>query len=192
MKSSTCCIAVCALLVMMLTGCRREMFVQPRSNPLGENNNYSDGAASRPLPPHAVPNDQTNLEEVFDTGLIGTNPIAEFPYPITRTVLERGKQRFEIACIPCHGRTGEGDGIVVQRGFPAPPSYGIPRLREMPVGHFVNVMARGYGVMFPQAERVTPDDRWAIAAYIRALQLSQAAPLAVVPEADKSQLTSTP
>ena len=132
------------------------------------------------------------MNDAFDTGVVGTNPVAEFPYPITRAMLERGKERFEIACIPCHGRTGEGNGVVVQRGFPAPPSYGIQRLREAPVGHFVNVMARGYGAMFPQAERVTPEDRWAIAAYIRALQLSQQAPLSVVPADEKSQLIAMP
>jgi cytochrome c553 len=181
-----------AALVLTQAGCRRDMIIQPKSDPLGENNTFSDGADSRPLPPNAVPYSQTSLSEAFAAGVIGTNPVVSFPFSITRVVLERGQQRFEVACAPCHGRTGEGDGMVVQRGFPAPPSYGIERLREAPVGHFVNVMARGYGVMFPQAERVTPEDRWAIAAYIRALQLSQEAPLSAVPNDEKSQLSSLP
>jgi hypothetical protein len=182
----------CTTLVLMFTGCRRDMIIQPKSDPLGGNNAFADGADSRPLPPHVIPQDQTSLSEAFDTGVIGTNPVASFPFPITRAVLEHGKQRFEIACTPCHGRTGGGDGVVVQRGFPAPPSYDIERLREAPVGHFVNVMARGYGVMFSQAERVTPEGRWAIAAYIRALQLSQQAPLSAVPDDEKAQLSSMP
>jgi len=164
--------AACLALAAMSTGCRRDMFDQPKSNPLRESDLFSDHAASRPIPPHTITRD-ASVDDSFYTGLNGTNPASAFPYPITRDVLERGRQRFEINCAPCHGFTGEGNGIIVHRGFPSPPSYHLDRLREAPAGHFVDVMTHGYGAMLSQAERVAPEDRWAIAAYIRALQLSQ-------------------
>src|SRR5205823_15043450 len=104
---------------------------------------------------------------------------------------ERGRQRFEINCSPCHGRTGQGNGMIVQRGFPAPPSYHIDRLRQAPVGHFYDVITQGYGIMYSYAERVAPADRWAIAAYIRALQLSQHATLADLSPNERAQLEAT-
>jgi mono/diheme cytochrome c family protein len=97
----------------------------------------------------------------------------EFPFPITRDVLNRGRQRFEIYCVPCHGYTGDGDGLVVQRGFNPPPSYNTDRLRQAPVGHFFDVMTNGFGAMPSYAAQIPVPDRWAIVAYIRALQLSQ-------------------
>ncbi|HEY9510826.1 MAG TPA: cytochrome c, partial [Verrucomicrobiae bacterium] len=129
--------------------------------------------ASRPIVPNTVARGHLNEDEAFYTGKVGTNLVTEFPFPITRGVLERGRQRFEIYCAPCHGRTGEGNGMIVQRGFPPPPSYHIDRLRAAPIGHFYDVITHGYGVMYPYAARVEPHDRWAIAAYIRALQLSR-------------------
>jgi mono/diheme cytochrome c family protein len=103
------------------------------------------------------------------------------PPPVTLALLERGQQRFDIDCAPCHGRAGEGDGMVVQRGFPHPPSYFSDKLRQAPIQHFYDVITNGYGVMFPYADRVAPADRWAIVAYIRALQASSSAQLADVP-----------
>jgi mono/diheme cytochrome c family protein len=100
------------------------------------------------------------------------------PPPVTAALLARGQQRFDIFCAPCHGRTGDGHGMIVERGFPAPPSYHIDRLRQAPAQHFYDVITNGYGVMFSYAQRVPPDDRWAIAAYIRALQASQDIPVA--------------
>lgn len=170
------------------TGCRRDMFNQPKSKPLGVNDFFPDGAASRPVPPHTVARGHLNEDEAFYTGMVGTNLVTEFPFPITRAVLERGRERFDIYCAVCHGRTGEGNGMIVQRGFPAPPSYHIDRLRNAPVGHFYDVMTRGYGVMYSYASRVEPKDRWAIAAYIRALQLSRHASLDDVPPAERAQL----
>ncbi len=180
-----------AVLVAVI-GCRRDMFNQPKSNPLRESDFFPDGAASRPIPPHTVSRDDLQNDEAFYTGMIGTNLITDFPIQITREVLERGRQRFEINCVPCHGETGEGNGIVVQRGFPAPPSYHIERLRTAPVGHFFDVMTRGYGAMFSYASRVTPEDRWAIAAYIRALQLSENASLADVPTNEIARIQTMP
>ena len=103
------------------------------------------------------------------------------PPPVTMALLERGRQRFDINCSPCHGRLGEGDGMIVQRGFPRPPSYNIERLRNVPSQHFYDVITHGYGIMYSYADRVEPVDRWAIAAYIRALQASASASLSDVP-----------
>lgn len=186
------CVAILLLFVSSLAaaGCRRDMFQQPKSNPLAASDFFEDGAASRPIPPHTVARNDLEDDEAFYTGMIGTNLVTTFPAPVTREMLERGRERFEINCVPCHGETGDGDGFVVQRGFPAPPSYQLARLQNAPVGHFFDVMTRGYGVMSPYASRVTPSDRWAIAAYIRALQLSQHATLADVPPDDVKELTS--
>lgn len=111
---------------------------------------------------------------------------APSPPPVTLALLERGRQRFDINCSPCHGRDGEGNGMIVQRGFPRPPSYFIDRLRNVPSQHFYDVITHGYGVMYSYADRVQPADRWAIAAYIRALQASTDAPASAVP-ADKRE-----
>lgn len=175
------------ILVSLGVGCRRDMFDQPRSGPLRESDFFPDGSASRPLPLHTVARNESG-DEATRTGSVGTNLIVEFPFPVTRQILERGRERFEIHCAPCHGKAGDGNGMVVQRGFPAPPSYHTQRLREAPIGHFFDVMTRGYGVMYSQAARVPIQDRWAIAAYIRALQLSQNATLADLPAAEREGL----
>jgi cytochrome c553 len=164
------------------------MFDQPRLDTLQESELFADGGVSRPLPPHTVARGQLNEDDVFYTGKIGTNLVAAFPTPVTREMLARGRERFDIYCANCHGQTGEGNGMIVQRGFPAPPSYHTDRLREAPVGHLFDVMTRGYGVMYPQASRVSVPDRWAIAAYIRALQLSRNATLDDVPPGERLQL----
>ncbi len=173
---------------LLITGCRRDMFDQPRSKPLGASGFFSDGAASQPLPPNTVARGYLRDDEAFYRGAIGTNLIIEFPFSITREILRRGQERFEIYCAACHGRTGDGNGVIVQRGFPAPPSYHTERLRAAPVGHFYDVMTRGFGVMYSQASRVPPNDRWAIAAYIRALQLSQHAQPTDIPADQRAKL----
>ena len=105
------------------------------------------------------------------------------PPPVTLALLQRGRERFRIDCTPCHSELGDGHGMIVQRGFPAPPSYHIDRLRDAPTQHFYDVMTHGYGAMYSFAGRVAPEDRWAIAAYIRALQLSQHPPTDAVEQA---------
>lgn len=178
-----------AAMISLFTACRRDMFNQPRSNPLGESDFFQDGAASRPIPPHTVARDDLEHDEAFYTGMIGSNVVTTIPISITSESLEHGRECYEIYCVPCHGKMGEGNGIAVQRGFPAPPSYHIGRLRNAPIGHFFDVMTRGYGVMYPYASRITPKERWEIAAYIRALQLSEHATLADVPTNEIAQLT---
>jgi len=175
--------------VFALTGCRRDMFSQPSEKPLERSAFFRDNQmASRPLPAHTVARGQLNDDEAFYTGKIGARLITQFPMPVTREMLRRGQQRFDIYCAPCHGRTGEGNGMIPQRGYPAPPSYHTDRLRTAPVGHFFDVITHGYGVMYPYASRVEPADRWAIAAYIRALQLSRDAKITDVPNDDRAQL----
>ena len=119
-------------------------------------------------------------------GIVAHDEAPTAPPPITLALLERGQQRFDIYCAPCHGRTGDGHGMIVQRGFPPPPAYDIERLREAPVQHFYDVVTNGYGAMYSYAARVAPADRWAITAYIRALQASATAQLSDVPP-DKRQ-----
>lgn len=177
------------LLLFSVTGCRRDMFLQPSEKPLERSDFFRDNQmASRPLPPHTVARGHLEEDEAFYTGKIGDKLVTSFPIPITREVLLRGRERFDIYCAPCHGRTGDGGGMIPQRGFPAPPSYHIDRLRTAPAGHIFDVITHGYGVMYSYAARVDPADRWAIAAYIRALQLSHDAKLADVPEAERAQL----
>lgn len=176
-------IALCA------AGCRRDMFHQPSERPLQRSAFFRDNdMASRPLPPHTVARGHLDADDAFYTGKVDGKLVTTFPFRITREVLLRGQERFNIYCAPCHGRTGDGRGMIPQRGFPQPPSYHIQRLREAPVGHFFDVITHGYGIMFSYASRVDPRDRWAIAAYIRALQLSQDAKLSDVPSQDQAKL----
>lgn len=118
--------------------------------------------------------------------------MTEFPFPVTKEVLLRGQERYDIYCAPCHGRTGYGDGMVVRRGFSAPPSYHQSRLREAPVGHFFDVITNGFGAMYAYGDRITPEDRWALIAYVRALQLSQDANMKDVPASEREALKNAP
>ncbi len=165
--------ALAALAAAAAVGCRQDMFNQPKVRPLQASTFFADGRASRPLPEDTVARGDLRADELLATGRIGGVVADEFPFPITKAILDRGQQRFDIFCSPCHGRTGYGDGMIVQRGFKAPPSFHSDRLRQAPAGHFFDVMTNGFGVMYDYRSRVPPDDRWAIAAYIRALQLSQ-------------------
>lgn len=173
------------------TGCRKGMVNQQHLKPLAEEPFFKDGSASRPIPPHTVARGHLNADEHFFEGQIGGRLVTTFPAPVTREMIAHGREGFEISCAVCHGRSGGGDGMIVQRGFPPPPSLHEKRLRNAPVGHFFDVITNGYGVMYPHASRVTPDERWAIIAYIRALQLSQHATLDDVDPAGRKQLQTT-
>lgn len=178
-----------ALVVVAGLGCRPDMYNQPRYKTYAEDRFFRDGASARPLPVHTVARGHADLDTEYFTGLTDEGKLVEtLPQPVTRAMLQRGRERFDIYCAVCHGRTGEGNGMIVQRGFPAPPSYHTPRLRTAPVGHFYNVITNGYGVMYSYAARVEPDDRWAIAAYIRALQLAQNGTVDDVPTAERTAL----
>ena len=153
------------------------MVDQQKLKPLAEENFFADGRGSRLPPPHTIARGQLREDDQFYTGKVGDQLAATFPLPVTRQLLARGRERFEIYCAVCHGATGASDGMIVQRGFPQPPSLHEQRLCDAPPGHFFDVITNGYGVMYSYAARVSPEDRWAIAAYIRALQLSQHATL---------------
>jgi len=130
----------------------------------------------------------TGPEELLYTGKVNGALAEAFPFPVTREILDRGRERFDIYCTPCHGLSGDGDGMIVQRGFRRPPSLHIDRLRAAPAGHFFDVITNGFGVMYPYDYRVAPRDRWAIVAYIRALQLSRQASISEVPAAERRRL----
>ncbi len=179
---------VAALTALLAAGCRQDMHVQPRYQPLDATNFFGDGRSARPPVPGTVARGELRINEAEYTGMVNGVPVDAFPFPITRQELETGRERYNIYCSPCHDYTGDGHGFVVQRGFPPPPSYHIDRLRNAPVGHFFDVMTRGYGTMYSYADRVSVHDRWCIAAYIRALQLSEHGTLNDVPEKDRGQL----
>lgn len=181
--------AVLCASMFCLCGCRKEMWVQPKYKPLDMSEFFSDTMSARALPQGTVALGEYHTNESFYTGLVGTNLVQQFPLPITAALLRRGQERYDIYCAVCHGSDGDGDGIIVQRGFPRPPSYHIERLRRAPIGHFFRVITEGYGVMYPYATRVAPDDRWKIAAYIRALQLSRHATLQDAPPKAREELT---
>ena len=178
-----------AALALWLTGCRMDMHEQPKYLPYEPTTFFDDGRSERPVVPGTVARGQLRLDELLYTGKENGALSNRFPFPITRQDLERGRQRYNIYCTPCHDYTGSGRGIVVQRGFPPPPSYHIDRLRQAPVGHFFDVMTSGYGSMYSYASRIEPEDRWRIAAYIRVLQLSEHSTVQDVPESERQKLT---
>jgi mono/diheme cytochrome c family protein len=159
--------------VLCTTACRQDMHNQPRYKPLAATAFFDDGRASRPAIDDTVARGQLHLDPARYTGKENGKDIDFFPIQITAADIARGQQRFDIFCSPCHGRLGDGHGMIVSRGLRQPPSYHDARLVNAPVGHFFDVMTNGYGAMYSYASRVPVDDRWRIAAYIRALQLSQ-------------------
>ena len=179
--------ALSAMVAMaLLSSCRIDMHVQPKQNPLSRSDFYPDQRSARPLVEGTVARGQLQADQYFYTGKIGNNPGDSMPFPVTKQVLERGRERYDIFCAPCHSRLGDGEGFVPSRGFSRrPPSYHIPRLEKAPLGYFFDVMTNGYGVMPDYASQIPPDDRWRIVAYIRALQLSQNATVNDVPPGQK-------
>lgn len=176
--------AASALGMIALTGCHIDMWIQPKVKPLQQSDFFADGQASRPLVAHSVDRDHFWTDNGRYTGYEGKQVVDQFPFRITRDDLKRGEERFEIFCSPCHGRLGNGQGMIAQRGFALrrnPASYHTDKLRKAPVGHFYDVITNGFGTMYSYASRVEPDDRWRIVAYIRALQRSQNAKPTDVP-----------
>ena len=170
------------LAIMGSVGCRLDMHVQPRYNPLAKSDFFSDKRAARPLIEGTVARGDERADDYFYTGKVGSADGEDMPFPVTQEVLERGRVRYDIYCSPCHSRVGDGNGVIPSRGFSRlPPSYHIERLRKAPVGYFFDVATNGYGIMLNYSSQVSVRDRWCIAAYIRALQLSQNATMADVP-----------
>jgi mono/diheme cytochrome c family protein len=161
------------------------MHDQPRFKPLARNDFFSDIRSARPQVEGTIARGQWANDTYFYTGKIGNQPGDAIPFPVTQQVLARGQERYNIFCAPCHSRVGDGNGMIVQRGFRAPPSYHTDRLRNAPLGYFYDVISNGFGAMPEYASQVPPRDRWDIVAYIRALQLSQHATVADVPSGQK-------
>lgn len=169
-----------------------DMQDQPRSEAYEKSEFFDNKMASRPPIEGTVARGALRENVALYTGKNGTGPQAALvdtmPVEVNEQVIKRGQERFNAFCAACHGMTGKGDGMVVRRGFRAPPPMTNDRLLEAPVGHFFDVMTNGFGAMPDYASQISPEDRWAIVAYIRALQLSQRAPLASVPEAERQKL----
>src|SRR6516162_1383946 len=169
------------LAILALAGCRQDMHDQPRYKPLAESDFYEDLRSARTPVEGTVARGQLHEDAYLYSGKMGNNPGDYMPFPVTEEVLLRGRERFDIYCSPCHSRLGDGRGMIVQRGFRAPPSYHTERLRNAPLGYFFDVMTQGFGAMPEYASQIPARDRWAIVAYIRALQLSQHATSSDVP-----------
>ena len=178
-------------LVGCLAGCHRDMQNQPRYEPLEPSTFFADGMSARPLVAGTVARGQLNEDEAFFTGKEESKFVAELPVEADRELLLRGQERFNIYCSMCHAATGDGNGMIVQRGFRRPPSLHIERLRNAPAGHFFDVITGGFGAMPSYAAQIEPRDRWTIVAYVRALQLSQNAQLDDVPADERAKLEET-
>ena len=183
-EATGCAVAV----LLLLAGCRQDMQDQPKYVPLRPTDFFDDHRSARPIPQYTVARGHLNADTEFYTGKQGDKSVERFPFPITRDVLARGQERFNIYCSPCHDRLGTGDGMVVRRGFRKPPSYHIDRLRQASDGYIFDVITNGFGAMPDYAAQVAPRDRWAIVAYVRALQYSQNAALADVPPDKRGEL----
>jgi mono/diheme cytochrome c family protein len=173
------------LAIAATLGCRIDMHIQPYYRPMDKSDFFGDARSARPPVEGTVARGDLRADSYFYTAKIGSTTGDYMPFPVTKEVLERGRERYNIICAPCHGRVGDGNGFIPTRGFRQPPSFHIDRLRKVPVGYFFDVDTHGYGVMPDYAEQVEPRDRWCIAAYIRALQLSQNAKQNDIPQGQK-------
>lgn len=173
-----------------VAGCRQDMHNQPRYEAMEAGPFFADDRASRPAVPGTVSREDREFDTPFLTGVAGGTPVTHGPLPTTPTLLQRGRERYGIYCVPCHDGAGTGRGMIVQRGFRQPPSFHQDRLREAADGYLFDVITRGFGVM-PSYRVVPPADRWAIIAYVRALQLSQHAPIRTLAPEDVIALGGT-
>ncbi len=195
--------ALCLLPTAVLTtGCRQDMHDQPKYTPLRPSNFFNDGRSARPLVEGTVARGQLKEDDLLFTGKSGgaTTPTGQaasgqgfadtFPFPVTQAVMDRGQERYNIFCSMCHDRTGNGQGMVVRRGYRQPPSLHLERLRQAPAGYFFDVMTNGFGAMPDYASQIPVKDRWAIIAYIRALQLSEQGTVNQLSPAEREKLNS--
>jgi hypothetical protein len=170
------------LVIVAFSACRLDMQIQPRQNPLSRSDFFADQRSERPPVEGTVARGQLREDAYFYTGKAGNGAGDYMPFPVTKAVLEHGRERYNIYCSPCHSMVGDGNGFIPSRGFARkPPSYHIPRLQKAPLGYFYDVITNGFGTMPDYASQISPQDRWDIVAYIRALQLSQNATKADVP-----------
>ena len=182
-RSAPVIVAAC-----LAAACRQDMHDAPRYEPLEASTLFVDGRSARTPVANTIARGTLREDEHLYQGTINGQLTDMFPMPVTAEMLFRGRERFNVFCAPCHGRTGQGNGMVVQRGFRAPPSFHDERLRNAPIGYYVNVETNGFGAMSDYSAQVPPADRWAIAAYIRALQFSQRAVVDDVPADRRGEL----
>ncbi|MBV9744340.1 MAG: cytochrome c [Acidobacteriia bacterium] len=179
--------------VFLVVGCRQDMQDQPKYIPLRPSAFFADGRSERPLIAGTVARGHLEDDALFYTGKGPDGKfVDQFPFPVTKDVVLRGQQRFTIYCTPCHDRNGNGQGMVVRRGFRHPPSYHIDRLRQVPNGYIFDVITNGFGAMPTYAAQIQPSDRWAIVSYLRALQASQMGTIDDVPQEARAQLNGAP
>ncbi len=190
MKISAALFAGVACCALTISGCdyslRQDMANQPYNRPLSSSDFFADGRSERPLLENTVAHGALE-NDVYNVG----KDYAGYPLPVNEKLLQRGQERYKIFCSPCHGLQGDGNGMAAVRGMKHPPSYHIDRLRQVPNGYFYDVMTNGFGVMYSYSERIPPSDRWAIIAYLRALQLSRNAKSSDLPESLRQKLTNS-
>ncbi len=179
-------------LALMTTGCRQDMFEEPKYRPLAESQFFADGRSARPVPAGTVEYGRTSEGEAIENGTTNGQFVATIPLPVNEAFLTRGKERFDIYCSPCHGRIGDGHGMIAKRGFLLPADLHSDRVRNAPPGYLYAVIANGYGSMPDYGTQIGVHDRWAIVAYIRALELSRRATLADAPPDQRAKLEGAP
>lgn len=176
---------VLLVLIVVTAGCRLDMHIQPYYRPFAKSDFFADNRSARMPVAGTVARGDLRADTYLYTGKINGNPGDYVPFPVTDEDLARGRERYNIYCTPCHGRVGDGNGFIPSRGYRRPPSFHIDRLRKAPIGYFFDVDTNGYGVMPDYAAQIEVHDRWRIAAYIKALQLSQNAPASDIPAGQK-------
>jgi cytochrome c553 len=182
-------LAAMVIAAAALTACRQDMQDQPKFPPYRPSTFFDDDRSERPLIEGTIARGHLDDDVAYYTGMgPDGKPVNEFPFPVTREVMERGQQRFNVYCTPCHDRTGSGNGMVVRRGYKHPPSYYSDQVRKLANGFIFDVITRGFGAMPDYAAQVPVADRWAIVAYIRALQMSESATISDVPPDERAKL----
>jgi mono/diheme cytochrome c family protein len=185
-RFSACCLAA----GLLAAGCRQDMHDQPKFKPYAKSDFFADQRASRPVVDGTIARGQLREDAVLYTGKAAGKPVDVFPFAVSAAVMERGQERFDIFCSPCHGRTGAGDGMIVRRGYRKPPTFHQDRLRQAAPGYTFDVITSGFGAMPDYAQQIPVRDRWAIVAYIKALQRSQNAAVGSVPAEARAALES--
>ena len=175
-------------LVLLASACANTMTDQVKCTTYGQIDGFQDGACAQPLADGVVAADAVVDNPALTTGIVNDQYVTDFPVPVTPDLLQRGQDLFNVYCQPCHGAAGYGDGVITQYYFPAPPSYHSAAVRRQPPGFFFNVITNGVGAMYSYAEQIAVPDRWAVVAYVQALQLSQHVPADTLPESDRGQL----
>jgi hypothetical protein len=184
-------LAAVLLAALAVAGCRQDMHQAPRYDPLERSDFFADQRSARPLIEGTVARGFLREDAVYYTGRQGNVFVQRMPVEVTLDVVKRGQERYNIYCAPCHAQTGEGDGLIVQRGMKQPPSFHSERLRQQGDGYFYDVITNGFGAMQDYSSQIVPADRWAVVAYLRALQLSRAATIDDVPEGERGRLQGT-